>query len=160
MFPPTFSYLSLTNYTRPLLSKSQDADSDTDSERGDFDSEDTLFSETLSDVEDTPEDGEFLDQFSKNPFKPFDDLPDENRNILTLRAILVGLLCGGLVNASNIYLGLKSGWTASANIFAVCFLTLLGGGFGIWADGLLVYRWIRDVEIYGEVFPCHSVAGK
>lgn len=113
-----------------MLSKSQDAHSDTDSESGDFHSEDTLFSETLSDVEDTSHDDEFLDQFSKNPFVPFDDLPDENRNILTLRAILVGLLCGGLVNGSNIYLGLKSGWTASANIFAVYFspLKLLGVG--------------------------------
>jgi len=54
-----------------------------------------------------------------DPFSPFDDLPDEKRNILTLRAIVVGLLCGGLVNASNIYLGLKSGWTSGANIFGV-----------------------------------------
>jgi hypothetical protein len=54
-----------------------------------------------------------------DPFLAFDDLPDEDRNILTFRAILVGLLCGGLVNASNIYLGLKSGWTSGANIFGV-----------------------------------------
>jgi hypothetical protein len=59
------------------------------------------------------------DPFIKDPFCPFDDLPDEDRNILTVRAITVGLLCGALVNASNIYLGLKSGWTASANIFGV-----------------------------------------
>lgn len=57
------------------------------------------------------------DEFAKDPFQPFDDLPDEDRNILTLRAIAIGLFCGALVNASNIYLGLKSGWTASANIF-------------------------------------------
>ena len=57
------------------------------------------------------------DKFAKNPFQPFDDLPDEHRNILTVRAVAVGLVCGALVNASNIYLGLKSGWTASANIF-------------------------------------------
>jgi len=54
-----------------------------------------------------------------DPFQPFDGLPFESRNVLTLRAIFVGLLCGGLVNASNIYLGLKSGWTAGANIFGV-----------------------------------------
>ncbi|OTA93878.1 hypothetical protein M434DRAFT_284274 [Hypoxylon sp. CO27-5] len=79
-----------------------------------------------------------------DPFLPFDDLPDEDRNILTLRAIAIGLLCGGLVNASNIYLGLKSGWTAGANIFGsiVGFAVLkscskyfsgvpiLGGAFG------------------------------
>ena len=59
------------------------------------------------------------DGCAEDPFQPFDDLPDEDRNILTVRAIVVGILCGTLVNASNIYLGLKSGWTASANVFAV-----------------------------------------
>jgi hypothetical protein len=58
------------------------------------------------------------DNFSADPFQPFDDLPDEKRNVLTIRAITVGILCGALVNASNIYLGLKSGWTSSANLFA------------------------------------------
>ncbi|KAI0378060.1 OPT superfamily oligopeptide transporter [Hypomontagnella monticulosa] len=81
---------------------------------------------------------------NSDPFIPFDDLPGENRNILTLRAIVVGLFCGGLVNASNIYIGLKSGWTAGANIFGsiVGFAALkscakycngipiLGGNFG------------------------------
>ncbi|MCJ1403415.1 hypothetical protein MMC11_006638 [Xylographa trunciseda] len=84
------------------------------------------------------------DESPKDPFKPFDDLPDEDRNILTFRALLVGVLCGALVNASNIYLGLKSGWTASANIFAsivgftvlkscaryAAHIPLLGGDFG------------------------------
>jgi hypothetical protein len=54
-----------------------------------------------------------------DPFVPFDNLPSEQNGILTIRAVIVGLLCGGLVNASNIYLGLKSGWTAGANIFGV-----------------------------------------
>ncbi|KAI9686320.1 MAG: hypothetical protein M1820_010644 [Bogoriella megaspora] len=58
------------------------------------------------------------DDFAKDPFRPFNDLPPERNDILTLRAIIVGILCGTLVNTSNIYLGLKSGWTASANIFA------------------------------------------
>ena len=66
------------------------------------------------------------DSFVEDPFQPFNDLPSEDRNILTIRAITVGILCGALVNASNIYLGLKSGWTASANIFAVG-ATLFGG---------------------------------
>ncbi|KAL2859214.1 OPT superfamily oligopeptide transporter [Aspergillus pseudodeflectus] len=52
-----------------------------------------------------------------NPFAPFPDSEPNERRILTLRAILVGSLCGTLVNASNIYLGLKAGWTTSANIF-------------------------------------------
>jgi OPT oligopeptide transporter protein len=57
---------------------------------------------------------------TEDPFQPFPDLPRHgNANILTVRALLVGILCGALVNASNIYLGLKAGWTASANIFGV-----------------------------------------
>lgn len=66
-----------------------------------------------------PEVRDGVDTEAADPFVSFDDLPDEDRNILTFRAILVGLLCGGLVNASNIYLGLKSGWTSGANIFGV-----------------------------------------
>jgi hypothetical protein len=58
------------------------------------------------------------DNFAADPFQPFDDLPNETRNVLTIRAIAVGILCGALVNASNIYLGLKSGWTSGANLFA------------------------------------------
>jgi len=61
------------------------------------------------------------DSFAKNPFQPFDDLPDERRNALTFRAVALGILCGALVNASNIYMGLKSGWTFSGTIFSVSF---------------------------------------
>jgi len=63
---------------------------------------------------------EHHDDFTIDPFKPFDDLPDESKNILTIRAIFVGLCCGALVNASNVYLGLKTGWTFTANLFGVC----------------------------------------
>jgi hypothetical protein len=62
---------------------------------------------------------EHHDDFTLDPFKPFDDLPDENRTILTIRALFVGLCCGALVNASNVYLGLKTGWTFTANLFGV-----------------------------------------
>ena len=64
-------------------------------------------------------DEEHHDDFSIDPFKPFDDLPEESDNILTIRAIFVGLCCGALVNASNVYLGLKTGWTFTANLFGV-----------------------------------------
>lgn len=63
------------------------------------------------------------DDFAKDPFRPFNDLGNETQNILTVRAMVVGVLCGALVNTSNIYLGLKSGWTAGANIFAVGLLS-------------------------------------
>jgi hypothetical protein len=86
-----------------------------------------------------------------DPFRCFDDLPDEDRNILTLRAIVVGLFCGGLVNASNIYLGLKSGWTAGANIFGVwpCFLCV----FGNLPDThyVTVHCWIHSSQVLCQV---------
>ncbi|KAL3476678.1 OPT oligopeptide transporter protein-domain-containing protein [Aspergillus californicus] len=59
----------------------------------------------------TPEDD------GTDTFTPFNDTEPDNRPILTFRAILVGALCGTLVNASNIYLGLEAGWTTGANIF-------------------------------------------
>ena len=59
------------------------------------------------------------DLLQADPFVPFDDLPDEPNNILTIRALFVGLCCGALVNASNVYLGLKTGWTFTANLFGV-----------------------------------------
>ena len=52
-----------------------------------------------------------------DPFVPFDDLPDERPRIITVRAIVIGCICGALVNASNLYLGLKTGWTFSASLF-------------------------------------------
>jgi len=58
-----------------------------------------------------------------DPFVPFDNLPDEKHWILTVRALFVGMCCGALVNASNVYLGLKTGWTFTANLFGVsCYL--------------------------------------
>ena len=63
-------------------------------------------------IEDTP-----TDDFIADPFHPFDDLPEEKQWVLTFRAMFVGLICGVLVNASNVYLGLKSGWTFGANLF-------------------------------------------
>ncbi|KAE8381144.1 OPT oligopeptide transporter protein-domain-containing protein [Aspergillus bertholletiae] len=52
-----------------------------------------------------------------DPFEPFNDVEPATGSILTLRALIVGCLCGTLVNAANLYLGLKAGWTDSANIF-------------------------------------------
>lgn len=54
-------------------------------------------------------------------FVPFADIPDCTGPIVTLRAAVVGVLCGVLVNASNIYIGLRAGWTTSANVLGVRF---------------------------------------
>jgi OPT family oligopeptide transporter len=80
-----------------------------------------------------------------DPFVPFEGLQDERKTIVTIRALFIGICCGALVNASNIYLGLKTGWTFSANLFGAivgfavikaCSRTfaenfpILGGDFG------------------------------
>ncbi|TVY28884.1 putative metal-nicotianamine transporter [Lachnellula hyalina] len=69
-------------------------------------------------TEDLDENETVTDGYKEDPFKPLDNICEDNENILTIRAVAVGVVCGSLVNASNIYLGLKSGWTASANLFA------------------------------------------
>ncbi|KAI3320458.1 OPT superfamily oligopeptide transporter [Xylariaceae sp. AK1471] len=58
------------------------------------------------------------------PLKMDPSIPHES-NPLTVRAVIVGILLGALVNASNLYLGLKTGFTFSANIFGSIF------GYGI-----------------------------
>lgn len=55
--------------------------------------------------------------FMQDPYRPFDNLMEENSRVITIRAVFVGLCCGALVNASNVYLGLKTGWTFTANLF-------------------------------------------
>ncbi|RPB05497.1 OPT superfamily oligopeptide transporter [Choiromyces venosus 120613-1] len=84
-----------------------------------------------------------------DPFTPFpivEGAPEEpNSRILTTRAVVVGCILGGLVNASNVYLGLKAGWTFAANLFGAIFgfailtafsktlgqnFPILGGSFG------------------------------
>jgi hypothetical protein len=67
--------------------------------------------------EDTQDEDPWQDDFALDPFKPFDDLPPERSWILTVRALIVGLIAGALVNASNVYLGLKSG--KSKTLFVV-----------------------------------------
>jgi len=68
------------------------------------------------------EEEEELDIFS--PLPPLVGVAPE-RNPLTARAVLVGVVLGSLVNASNVYLGLKTGFTFSASMFGAVF------GYGI-----------------------------
>jgi OPT family oligopeptide transporter len=58
-----------------------------------------------------------MDSFIRDPYHPFNNLPEEKHWVMSFRAMFVGLCCGALVNASNVYLGLKSGWTFGANLF-------------------------------------------
>ena len=87
------------------------------------------------------EDEKTTDGFTDDPFSPLDGLAEDNENILTFRAIAVGVVCGALVNASNIYLGLKSGWTASANLFAVCSFLLI-----VWFLYIYLYTDHRELQ--------------
>ncbi|KAI5860479.1 oligopeptide transporter [Durotheca rogersii] len=70
-----------------------------------------------------------------------DGIVDE-RDPLTIRSVLIGIILGSLVNASNLYLGLKTGFTFAASMFGAIFgygiikicskskLPIIGGSFG------------------------------
>ena len=74
-----------------------------------------------------------IDSFVADPFKPLTDLPDEKDWVMSPRAVLVGVVAGALVNASNVYLGLKSGCKYPAMI---CFVAL-SIGHGTYSTALL-----------------------
>ncbi|CCF38382.1 OPT oligopeptide transporter [Colletotrichum higginsianum] len=79
-------------------------------------------------------------------FVPFPEVKglEPEGNPLTFRAVLVGIILGSLVNASNVYLGLKTGFSFAATMFGAIFgyaivkllakslpnAPLIGGTFG------------------------------
>ncbi|KJZ75339.1 hypothetical protein HIM_05265 [Hirsutella minnesotensis 3608] len=65
-------------------------------------------------------------------FPPLKGVEPEH-NPLTVRAVLTGILLGSLVNASNVYLGLKTGFTFPATMFGAIF----GYGFILLLTKLL-----------------------
>lgn len=124
------------------------SDDETASQQADFEKKDGAFiGET--EVE--------LDHSTVDPFVPFgkdhaalsrvrakslidgpDDLPDEPKRIITIRAVVLGCMCGAAVNASNIYLGLKTGWTFGA---------LLLGSVGVLALSALVVSVVIVIAV-------------
>ena len=64
--------------------------------------------------EEHEEDHVILD--NKFPFPPLHGVPTEEQQI-TFRALFVGCMLGAIVSASNLYLGLKTGWTFGASLF-------------------------------------------
>ncbi|EAQ93873.1 hypothetical protein CHGG_02108 [Chaetomium globosum CBS 148.51] len=68
-------------------------------------------------------------------------IPTEE-NPLTIRAVVVGCILGSLVCASNLYLGLKTGFTFSANMFGAIF------GYGV----LKLLSRAGKVPIIGGLF--------
>ncbi|KAB5549474.1 OPT superfamily oligopeptide transporter [Coniochaeta sp. 2T2.1] len=86
------------------------------------------------------EEEEELDLYAPLVMDP--GIPHE-ANPLTIRAVVIGCILGGLVNASNLYLGLKTGFTFSASMFGAIFgygiirmmsrtgnIPIIGGSFG------------------------------
>lgn len=63
---------------------------------------------------DEEEEVEMLDNLF--PFPPLKGIPDEEQQ-LSVRALVIGIMLGAVVSASNIYLGLKTGWTFGASLF-------------------------------------------
>ncbi|KAF3317005.1 hypothetical protein TWF173_001011 [Orbilia oligospora] len=68
----------------------------------------------LGSEKDSADEIEVLDPYT--PF-PIDPNQPEEEHILTVRALFLGCALGALVNASNLYLGLKTGWLFGANLF-------------------------------------------
>ncbi|CAG9982234.1 unnamed protein product [Clonostachys byssicola] len=68
---------------------------------------------------------------------------EPEQNPLTIRAVFIGICLGSLVNASNVYLGLKTGFTFSANMFGAIF----GYGFVI-----LLCKIFPHVPYLGQSF--------
>ncbi|KXJ97293.1 OPT oligopeptide transporter protein-domain-containing protein [Microdochium bolleyi] len=79
-------------------------------------------------IPDDPEKPSLEEKFElEDIYAPLASLPGipEEPNPLTFRAVLVGVCLGSLVNASNVYLGLKTGFTFGASMFGAIF------GYGI-----------------------------
>ncbi|OQO03253.1 hypothetical protein B0A48_11509 [Cryoendolithus antarcticus] len=111
---------------------------------GEFAQNEKVPSETEEAMHDLKDDGEsevedLIDSFV--PFPPLKGIAEE-RMPLTFRAVIIGICLGSLVNASNVYLGLKTGFTFGASMFGAIFgfgiakalsktrIPLLGGEFG------------------------------
>ncbi|KAL5326356.1 hypothetical protein ACEPPN_004040 [Leptodophora sp. 'Broadleaf-Isolate-01'] len=76
---------------------------------------------------------EILDLYK--PFPVAEGTPLEDQ-ILTIRAVAVGIVLGSLVSASNLYLGLKTGFGFSATIFSAIFGYGIIKSFSKWAPGV------------------------
>ena len=113
-----------------------------------------------------------------DPFEPFDDLPDERKRIITIRAVILGAICGALVGSSNIYLGLKTGWTFGASLFGAIVgfavikplskalpeaFPIFGGSFGKYSCtvsysgiSLMPIVWLRHYQVHRTNSPLRS----
>ncbi|KAK0537545.1 hypothetical protein OC834_000469 [Tilletia horrida] len=74
---------------------------------------------TKDDIEALDREGDFkaFDPFAGKPFSLEELGGEEEGNQFTLRAVLLGSVLGLLIAASNVYLGLKTGFTFGASLF-------------------------------------------
>ncbi|KAK4465067.1 OPT oligopeptide transporter protein-domain-containing protein [Cladorrhinum samala] len=79
---------------------------------------------TVGNSEKEHSDEELEEEDLYRPLKMPEGIPHEP-NPLTIRAVVTGCILGSLVAASNLYLGLKTGFTFGANMFGAIF------GYGI-----------------------------
>ncbi|CZT00208.1 related to permeases-unknown function [Rhynchosporium agropyri] len=80
-----------------------------------MESEKVVYASSQPDSQEHHDDShEVLD--NKFPFPPLKNVPEEGAQI-TIRALVLGCCLGAIVSASNIYLGLKTGWTFGASLF-------------------------------------------
>ncbi|KAL2126455.1 hypothetical protein VTI74DRAFT_878 [Chaetomium olivicolor] len=88
--------------------------------------------------------GTEIEEEEEDLFRPLlmdPSIPHEE-NPLTIRAVVIGCVLGSLVCASNLYLGLKTGFTFSANMFGAIF------GYGI----LKLFEKSGKIPIIGGCF--------
>ncbi|GKT85730.1 oligopeptide transporter [Colletotrichum tofieldiae] len=98
-----------------------------------------------------PETEEHKEEDLYRPLLMDPSIPHEE-NILTVRAVVIGCILGSLVNASNLYLGLKTGFTFIASMFGAA-ATGAGGIAGIFVAGIpAMYRLgVMDSTPAGDI---------
>ncbi|GKT47522.1 putative metallocarboxypeptidase ECM14 [Colletotrichum spaethianum] len=98
-----------------------------------------------------PETEEHKEEDLYRPLLMDPSIPNEE-NILTVRAVVIGCILGSLVNASNLYLGLKTGFTFIASMFGAA-ATGAGGIAGIFVAGIpAMYRLgVMDSTPSGDI---------
>ncbi|KDQ62137.1 hypothetical protein JAAARDRAFT_121385 [Jaapia argillacea MUCL 33604] len=72
-------------------------------------------------VDDTHEEDDSQRVFGTSDPFPEDPNAEPELQQFTFRAVFVGSILGGVISASNIYLGLKTGWTFGAGLFGSIF---------------------------------------
>jgi OPT family oligopeptide transporter len=94
-----------------------------DSHSSDYDEKAGTPKAEQPEIKATDAQSELLDMYDPNVVDPFpvDPLAPVEEHQLTVRALVVGSILGAVVGASNIYLGLKTGFTFGPQLFGAIF---------------------------------------